>query len=111
MLSTQYRLRVQEICNKIATHEEVSLQDMIWANKLGKVNTTVATMLRQAQRKAQNPTMTENSLDGFLNALDLGDPDPQNHKSKFNTVDEIADFFKRDDVDDGEEKETWRRRD
>lgn len=108
MLSTQYRLKLEGICQKIANGETVELNEMIWAEKLGKVNTTAATMIRQARRKSQNPEMTENSLDGFLNALDLGDPDPSNHRTGFNTPDEIADWFRRDDTD---EKENWRRRD
>ena len=36
MLSTQYRLRLEAICKDIASGTEVSLEDMIWANKLGK---------------------------------------------------------------------------
>jgi len=107
MLSTEYRLRVEFICNRIANHEEVKLEDMVWVEKLAKVNTTVSTWLRQARRKAQNPDMTEDSLDGFLNALDLGDPDPSNHKRNFQTPDEIADWFRRHDTDTDE----WRRRD
>jgi hypothetical protein len=54
--------------------------------------------------------MTEDSLDGFLNAMDLGDPDPQNHRTGFKSVDEIVDWFKRDDTD-GEGDKNWRRRD
>jgi hypothetical protein len=107
MLSTQYRLRLEGICNKIAAHEEVSLEDMIWAEKLGKANQTAAKFLRQARRKSQNPNMTEDSLDGFLNALDLGNPDPSNHRTGFSSADEIADWFRRDDLDEGE----WRKRD
>jgi len=52
MLSTQYRLRLEAICAKIVQHEEVSLEDMIWAEKLSRVNRTATTMLRQARRKA-----------------------------------------------------------
>jgi hypothetical protein len=109
MLSTQYRLKLEEICNRIATHQEVSLEEMVWCEKLSKSNQSAASILRKARRKAANPEMTEDSLDGFLNALDLGDPDIQNHRTGFNNVDEIVDFFKRDDTDD--EGETWRRRD
>jgi hypothetical protein len=107
VLSTAYRLRLEEICGKIAKGETVELIDMIWAEKLGKANQTAAKFLRQARRKAQNPDMTEDSLDGFLNALDLGDPDPSNHKTGFNSPDDIAEWFSRDKDDDGE----WRRRD
>jgi hypothetical protein len=105
MLSTQYRLRLEFICNRIVNHEEVQLEDMIWAEKLAKANRSAATILRQARRRAANPDMTEDSLDGFMNALDLGDPDPSNHRTGFNSVDDIIDFFS------GDKPEDWRQRD
>ena len=55
--------------------------------------------------------MVEGSMDDFLNKLDLGDPDIQNHRTGFNSVDEIVDFFKRDDTDNDEGDKNWRRRD
>jgi hypothetical protein len=109
MLSTQYRLRLEGICLKIANREAVELSEMIWAEKLSKSNQSAASILRRARRKAANPDMTEDSLDGFLNAMDLGDPDPQNHRTGFNSPDEIVDWFKRDDLTN--ENDTWRRRD
>ncbi len=105
MLSTQYRLRLEAICDKIVKHEEVSLEDMIWAEKLSKSNRSAATILRQARRRAANPNMQEGSLDDFMNALDLGDPDPSNHRTGFDGVDDIIDFFTGDKPDD------WRQRD
>jgi hypothetical protein len=101
MLSTAYRLRLEEIAQRIATHQEVGLEDMIWANKLAANNQSAAKILRQARRKAANPEMTEDSLDGLLNKLDLGDPDPMNHKTTFNSPDEIAEWFTRRDDEDG----------
>jgi hypothetical protein len=97
MLSTQYRLRVEAICEKIVTGQTVELSEMIWVEKLAKANRSAATLLRQARRKAANPEMTEDSLDGFLNALDLGHPDPSEHRTRFDGADDIADFFKNDD--------------
>ena len=79
MLSTQYRLRLAAICERIATGESVELSEMIWAEKLAKANRSAATILRQARRRAANPDMQEGGLDDFMNALDLGDPDPSNH--------------------------------
>ena len=105
MLSTQYRLRVEAICEKIVKGESVELSEMIWIEKLAKANRSAATLLRQARRKAANPEMTEDSLDGFLNALDLGNPDPSTHRSSFNGGDDILDFFIEDKPDD------WRQRD
>ena len=110
MLSTSYRIRLEKIAEKISNGEAVELGDMIWAEKLSAHNASAATILRRARRKSQNPDMTEDSLDGFLNALDLGDPDPTRHKTGFNSVDEIVDFFKREDTDE-DSNNTWRRRD
>ena len=106
MLSTAYRLRLEEICDKIVSGRNVELSEMIWAEKLAKANRSAATILRQARRKASNPDMTEDSLDGFLNALDIGGiGNERKGISGFNSVDDIVDFFKEDKPDD------WRTRD
>lgn len=105
MISTQYRLRLEAICERIAKGESVELSDMIWCEKLAKSNRSAATILRQARRRAANPDMQEDSLDAFMNALDLGDPDPSNHKTGFESADDIVDFFTQDKPDD------WRTRD
>jgi hypothetical protein len=106
MLSTQYRLRLQAICDKIVKGEAVDLSDMIWAEKLANANRSAATLLRQARRTAANPDMVQGDMDDFLNQLDIGGI---GHESKgisgFDTVDEIVDWFKQDKPDD------WRQRD
>lgn len=105
MLSTQYRLRLESICKSIIGGEEVNLDDMIWAEKLAKANTSAKEMLRKARRQASNPDMQEGSLDDFMNRMGLGDPDPSNHRTGFQSADEIVDWFKQDRSDD------WRQRD
>lgn len=105
MLSTEYRLRLEFICNRIAKGEEVQLEDMIWADKLGKANRSAGEMLRKARRHAANPNMVEGSMDDFLNQLDIGDPDPTRHATGFSSADEIVDWFKQDKPSD------WRQRD
>lgn len=97
MLSTQYRIRVETICEKIVKGESVELSDMIWVEKLAKANRSAATLLRQARRKAANPDMEQGGLDEFLNLLDLGNPDPREHRTRFDGADDIADFFRNDD--------------
>jgi hypothetical protein len=105
MLSTQYRLRLEAICEKIVLHEEVSLEDMIWAEKLAKANRSAATILRQARRKAENPDMDE--MDDFLNQLDIGGIGHERFgKRGFDNPDELLDWFKRD-----EDETDWRTRD
>jgi hypothetical protein len=112
MLSTAYRVKLSEICNRIANQEPVSLEEMVWANKLAAHNASAATILRQARRRAENEYMTEDNLDGFLNALDIGGIGHERFGvSGFNSPDEIVDFFKRDDTDENGDDTLWRRRD
>ncbi len=99
MLSTQYRLRLEGICKAIAAGTEVSMTDMIWAQKLAKANTSARGMLNTARRMNTNPD------DSFLNHLNIGDPDSSNHKRGFNGPDEIVDWFHQERSDD------WRQRD
>ena len=107
MLSTQYRLRLEAICQKIALHEEVSLEDMIWAEKLAKSNRSAATILRQARRTAENPEMQEGDMDDFLNQLDIGGLGHERFgKRGFDNPDDLHDWFKRD-----EDETDWRQRD
>jgi hypothetical protein len=105
MLSTQYRLRLEFICKCIVNGEEVKLQDMIWANKLAKANTSAREMLNKARWKAANPDVVEGSLDDFLTNMGLGDPDPSNHKTGFTSADDVVEWFQQDKPDD------WRQRD
>ena len=99
MLSTAYRLRLEGICKSIAAGTEVSVEDMIWAQKLSKANTSARGMLATARRMTQNPN------DSFLNNLNIGDPDSSNHKRGFGSPDEIVDWFHQERSDD------WRQRD
>ena len=55
MLSTQYRLRLEFICKRIANGEEVKLDDMIWADKLGKANRSASEMLPQSTPQSKQP--------------------------------------------------------
>ena len=108
MLSTQYRLRLEAICDKIVKREEVSLEDMIWAEKLAKANRSAATILRQARRRAENPDMKEGDLDDFLNQLDIGGLGNERFGiSGFNSPDEIVDWF----TEGRDKPEDWRQRD
>ncbi len=104
MLSTQYRLRLESICQKIVNKKEVELGDMIWAEKLAKSHTLARDWLQKARRQASQD-IEEGSTDDFLNRMGLGDPDPSNHKTGFSSADDIKDWFQRDKPDD------WRQRD
>ena len=99
MLSTAYRLRLEGICKSIASGQEVGLEDMIWAEKLSKKNTSARGMLGSARRLAVSDD------DSFLKYLDIGDPDSSKHKRGFTDASDIADWFKNNRSDD------WRQRD
>ena len=104
MLSTEYRLRMEFICNRIAEQQDVQLEDMVWAQKLAKANGSAGEMLRKARRTAANPEMPKGGLDDFMNAMDLGDPDPSNQIG-LGSDEEIAAWLRQDKPDD------WRQRD
>ena len=99
MLSTQYRLRLEGICKSIASGTEVSIDDMIWAQKLAKANTSARGMLRAARRMNINPN------DSFLNNLNIGDPDSSQHIRGFQNPEDVVDWFHEERSDD------WRQRD
>jgi hypothetical protein len=107
MLSTQYRLRLEAICDKIVKGESVELSEMIWCEKLAKANRSASTILRQARRRAENPDMVEGDLDDFMNQMDLGGLGHERFGRRgFDSPDDLHDWFKRDEDDD-----TWRQRD
>ena len=97
MLSTAYRLRLVGICKAIAAEQEVSLDDMIWAEKLSKANTSARGMLSQARR------LSIDEDGSCLKYLDIGDP--RKSKRGFQGAEDIADWFKNSRSDD------WRQRD
>ena len=99
MLSTQYRLRLESICKDIASGTEVGLEDMIWANKLSKANTSARGMLNRARKISANPD------ESFLNNLNIGDPDSSNHKRGFYKPEDVVEWFHQERSDD------WRQRD
>ena len=98
MLSTNYRLRLEAICKDIASGTEVSIDDMIWAQKLAKANTSARGMLSKARR------MSTDSDGSCLKYLDIGNQNSD--KKGFSGADDIADWFRNDNRSDD-----WRQRD
>ena len=107
MLSSNYRIKLELICEKIVKGESVELNDIIWAEKLAKANRSAATILRQARRRAENPDMQEGDLDDFMNQLDLGGLGHERFGLRgFDSPEDLHDWFKRDD-----DETDWRQRD
>ena len=90
MLSTNMRLRVEFICDRIAKGGSVELADMTWLQKLADRNPGVASNLRKARRKAVGES---SDMDSFLNDMDLGDPDPNNHLVGPQSPETLAEWF------------------
>ena len=79
MLSTDTRLRLENIANRISNHEVVSFEEMQFIQKWADHNRAAARILNQARRESIQGKPEPGSMDEFLNDLDLGDPDPRNH--------------------------------
>ena len=108
MLSHNYRMKLEAICEKIIKKETVELNEIIWAEKLAKANRTAATILRQARRTAENPTMQEGDMDDFLNQLDIGGLGHERFgKRGFDSVDDMVDWW----TEDRDKPDDWRQRD
>ena len=105
MLSTQTRLRLEDIAARIAGGLNVTLAEMQWATKWAEHNRSAAAILRKARRRAINGEPAEGSLDELMEGLDIGDPDPSNHLTGPQNPVDLANWFKRDDGDD------WRQHD
>ena len=99
MISTETRLRLEEIARRLETGEEVSFTERVWADKWAKHNAHAGRIIRNALRTAFQGPPKEGSIDELLHVLDLGDPDPSNHRIGIQTPDELADFFHNEDND------------
>ena len=73
MLTTTTRLRLQEICGRIAHGAQVSLADRVYLQKFADRDRTVLTWVHRAQRQQQQGLVT--GLDSLLADLDLGSCD------------------------------------
>lgn len=94
MLSTENRIKLQDIANKISKGEEVSLSESVLIHKWADRNRSVYEMLRKAKREAFYGESEKSSMDQFLHDLNLGDPDPSTHRSEFDGPDDLRDFFR-----------------
>ena len=95
MLSTETRLRLEFIADRIANHAGVSLEDMTLIQKWANNNRHAAEILRRARRTAIQGKPEPGSLDELMHGLDIGDPDPTNHLQGPQDIDTLVDWFKR----------------
>lgn len=93
MLSTDVRLKVEFICQRIAEGHEVQLSDMQWIQKWANRNHSVEAMLRKARRAAISGEQPADSLDGFMQSMDLGEPDPSDQLQGAQDPTTLAEWF------------------
>ena len=74
MITTTTRLRLQNICDRIAQGESVSLTERVHLQKFADRDRSVLSWMKRAQRRQQQGAVT--GLDKLLIDMDLGSCDP-----------------------------------
>ncbi|MFM7362248.1 MAG: hypothetical protein ACKOBY_04680 [Cyanobium sp.] len=94
MLSPTTRLRLQEILERIATDQPVSLRERIYLQKFADRDATVAGWLRQARRRQRSGVGGDGGGDGIdrlLADLNLGSAEPDEQPSP--RPEDLGDWF------------------
>ena len=89
MLTTNTRLVLQAILERIARGEPVSLKDRVLLQKYADRDRTVMGWLHRAQRQRQCSEVPT-GVDALLSDLDLGSADPGD---RFRPEDDLGDWF------------------
>ena len=105
MLSTNTRLKLEDIAARVAGGLNVTFEEMTWATKWSEANRSAAAIMRKARRRAINGEPAEGSLDQLMEGLDLGFPDHSDHLIGPQNPEDLYNWFKRNDSDD------WRQHD
>ena len=90
MLTTSSRLRIQEILNRLAKGDQVTLEERIYINKYATKNQNVSTWLRKASLIQRNRHKS-NPIDELLNGLDLSSDEP--HSTYNPDRDDLGEWF------------------
>ena len=90
MLTTSTRLKLQNICSRLAQGQFVSLQERVYLQKFADRDRSVSTWLSRAQRFQREGV--QDGLDGLMADLDIGrrNPDDPEHPE-----DDLGDWFSR----------------
>ena len=74
MLSISSRLRIQNILIRLASNEEVTLQERIYINKFADRDQTVSSWLTKAKQLQQKKESLD-PIDNLITGLGIGSPD------------------------------------
>ena len=91
MLTTTTRQKLENILNRVANGEKVSLKERIYLNNYADKDQTISNWLKKARRLQQNP-QDNNEIDNLLNGLDLGSSDPNSTYKP--DEDDLGDWFR-----------------
>ena len=105
MLSTNTRLKLEDIAARVAGGLNVTFEEMTWATKWSEANRSAAAIMRKARRRAINGEPEKGTIDELMDGLDLGFPDPSDHLIGPQNPEDLYNWFKRNDSDD------WRQHD
>ena len=89
MLTTNTRLMLQAILERMACGDPVSLKERVLLQKYADRDRTVMSWVHRAQRQRQR-TEAPCGVDALLDDLDLGSMDPGDH---FRPDDDLGDWF------------------
>lgn len=89
MLTTNTRLTLQAILERMARGEPVTLKDRVLLQKYADRDRTVMVWLHRAQRQRQR-VEAPTGVDALLDDLDLGSADPGD---RFRPEDDLGDWF------------------
>ena len=88
MITTSTRLRLQEICQRIALGESVTLAERIELQKFADRDRSVLSWMNRAQRRQQQGAVT--GLGELLMDMDLGSGDPAD---RHRPEDDLGEWF------------------
>ena len=88
MITTTTRLRLQNICDRIAQGELVSLTERVYLQKFAERDRSVLSWMNRAQRRQQQGAVT--GLDRLLIDMDLGSCDPADMHRR---SDDLSEWF------------------
>lgn len=94
MLSTDTRVKLQDIAERISINEEVSFEEVSLIQKWSNHNRHAYELLQRARRRAVMGEPEPGSLDELIDGMNLGFADPSSHLVGPQSPDDLANFFR-----------------
>ena len=91
LLSTQKRLKIQEIVRRISLDKEVSLKERIYVEKYAKHSSIISLWLKKANSIRRHGLQSKRSINGLLQSLGIDGLDNESHFKP--NEDDISDWF------------------